>query len=95
MLSKFSVEIVWTTVCILPEFRFLQNVRELLSNEIHFLLVKDIYLIISVIKPWMVEHLLCSESLGNIFLEHRLHEVTGQLADRVTILDLLLIELVR
>ena len=57
------------------------------------MLVKDIDLSLSIIEPGMVEHLLRRESFGNILLQHGLHQVTRQLADGVTILDLLLVKL--
>lgn len=72
----------------------MEDVGELLADQVFLLFIKDVDLLLCVIEPGMVKNLLCTQPFGYIFLEHILHEISGQLRHRVAILYLLLVELV-
>ena len=94
MLCELSVQVMWAPIFMLLEFCLLKNVRKFFSDQVFLLFVKYVDSFFNVIEPWMVEDLFCSESFGDVLLEHVLHEITRELGNCITILYLLLVQFV-
>ena len=74
----------------IPQLLLLQNIGEFFPNELQFLLIKYIDMLVDVvIEPRVIQYLVCSGPLLRDFLEHHLHHLYGLLRHGVLILDIL------
>ena len=95
VLRELCVQIVGFTVFMLLKLLLLKDICELLTDQVFLLLIKDIDTLLNIIEPGMVEDLFRCQALWNILLKHVLHQITSELGYSVTILDLLLVKLMR